>query len=46
MGCIPSSTFEDALLRAERYVGENPRILALPEAFRHVGVHLYPGGQA
>jgi hypothetical protein len=44
MGCIPTKTFEDALIRAERYVGKNPRILVMPEAFRHVGVHLYPSG--
>jgi nickel-dependent lactate racemase len=43
MGCIPTKTFEDALARAERYVGQKPRILALPEAFRQAGVHLYPG---
>jgi hypothetical protein len=43
MGCIPTKTFEDALARAQRYVGQNPRILALPEAFRQAGVHLYPG---
>jgi len=42
MGCIPTRTFADALTRAERYVGKNPRILVVPEAFRHVGVHLYP----
>jgi nickel-dependent lactate racemase len=42
MGCIPTRTFRDALARAERYVGKNPRILVMPEAFRHVGVHLYP----
>ena len=41
MGCIPTKTFEDAVVRAERYVGKNPRILVVPEAFRHVGVHLY-----
>ncbi|MBC8449798.1 MAG: DUF2088 domain-containing protein [Chloroflexi bacterium] len=44
MGCIPTKTFEDALVRAERYVGKNPRILVVPEAFRHVGVHLYLRG--
>jgi hypothetical protein len=44
MGCIPTKTFEAALAYAERYVGKNPRILALPEAFRSVGVHLYPCG--
>ena len=44
MGCTPTKTFEDALARAERYVGENPRILVVPEAFRSVGVHLYLSG--
>lgn len=44
MGCIPTRTFEDGLARAERYVGKNPRILVVPEAFRHVGVHLYLRG--
>jgi len=44
MGCIPTKTFEDALAHAERYVGKNPRVLVIPEAFRHVGVHLYPCG--
>jgi nickel-dependent lactate racemase len=44
MGCIPTKTFDDALVRAQRYVGTNPRILVIPEAFRHVGVHLYPAG--
>jgi hypothetical protein len=44
MGCIPTKTFDEALAQAERYVGRNPRILAVPEAFRHVGVHLYPRG--
>ncbi len=49
IGCIPTKTFEDALARAERFVGRNPRILVLPEAFRQVGVHLYRhdfGGQS
>jgi nickel-dependent lactate racemase len=42
MGCIPTKTFEEAMARAGRYVGKNPRILVIPEAFRSVGVHLYP----
>jgi nickel-dependent lactate racemase len=42
MGCIPTKTFEEAMVRSERYVGKNPRILVIPEAFRSVGVHLYP----
>lgn len=44
LGCIPTKSFEDALARAERYVGRNPRILVVPEAFRQVGVHLYRRG--
>jgi nickel-dependent lactate racemase len=44
MGCIPTSTFAEALARAERYVGKQPRVLVMPEAFRSVGVHLYPRG--
>lgn len=44
LGCIPVKTFEDALARAERHVGKDPRILVMPEAFRHVGVHLYLAG--
>jgi len=42
MGCIPTKTFDDALAHAKQYVGRNPRILVVPEAFRHVGVHLFP----
>lgn len=41
MGCIPTHDFNEALQLAERYVGRKPRILAIPEAFRSVGVHLY-----
>ena len=41
MGCIPTDTFDEALSRAERYVGKKPRILAVPEAFRMAGVHLH-----
>lgn len=41
MGCIPTKTFDEALQRAERYIGKNPRILVVPEAFRNVGVHLH-----
>jgi len=44
MGCIPTKTFAEAMARAQRYVGKNPRILVVPEAFRHVGVHLCPSG--
>lgn len=41
MGCIPTKTFADALKYAERIVGNNPRVLVIPEAFKSVGVHLY-----
>jgi len=44
MGCIPTKTFDDAMTRAQRFVGKNPRILVIPEAFRHVGVHLHLHG--
>ncbi len=40
MGCIPTKDFSEALRQAQRYVGKNPRILVVPEAFRSVGVHL------
>jgi hypothetical protein len=42
MGFIPTSTFEEALRRAKRMVGSNPRILCTPEAFSGgAAVHLY-----
>ncbi|MEW6226550.1 MAG: lactate racemase domain-containing protein [Bacillota bacterium] len=40
MGCIPTNTFQEALKSAEKYVGKDPRILVLPEAFLKVAVHL------
>lgn len=40
MGMKTRATFSEALKDAERYVGENPRILALPKAFRTASVHL------
>ncbi|HHW09097.1 MAG TPA: DUF2088 domain-containing protein [Firmicutes bacterium] len=43
MGCIPTDTFSQALKLAEKYVGKNPRILVLPEAFLKVAVHLRKG---
>lgn len=36
----PVSTFDDALRQARRYVGEDPKFLALPKTFRTAGVHL------
>lgn len=42
IGCIPTSTFEEAMEKAKRIVGNNPRIVCTPEAFSGgVGVHLY-----
>ncbi len=44
MGCKPTATIEDALRQAERYTGKNPRILALPDVFASVPVHLHARG--
>lgn len=41
MGCIPTATVAEALQRAERYVGRNPRVLALPDVFSTAPVHLH-----
>ncbi len=42
MGFVPTATFEEALRRAKRYVGPNPRILCTPDCFTGgVGVHLH-----
>ena len=42
MGFIPTNTFEDAMERAKRIVGDSPRILCTPECFSGgVGVHLH-----
>jgi hypothetical protein len=41
MGCIPTKDFDEALVRAKKHVGSNPRILVMPEAFRMAGVHLH-----
>ena len=40
MDMKPVATFEDALEDARRYVGNAPRILALPKTFKLAGVHL------
>jgi hypothetical protein len=40
MGMKTTATFEDALRDAKRYVGSNPKILALPQTFKTAGVHL------
>lgn len=45
IGCIPTDTFEEAMERAKKIVGKNPRIVSTPEAFSGgVGVHLYRKG--
>lgn len=40
MGMKTRQTFEEALKDAEKYVGSDPAILALPRTFRTAGVHL------
>jgi hypothetical protein len=41
MGFIPTSTFNDAMEKAKRYVGSNPRILCTPDCFTGgVGVNI------
>jgi len=40
MGMKTRATFEEALKDAEKYVGGNPNILALPKAFKQAAVHL------
>lgn len=41
MGMKTRATFEEALKDAEKYVGMNPRILALPKTFKTASVHLH-----
>lgn len=41
MGCTATPTIADAMRQAEGYVGRNPRILALPDLFASVPVHLH-----
>jgi nickel-dependent lactate racemase len=42
MGFIPLSTFPEAMKQAERFVGNNPRVLCTPECFTGgVPVHLH-----
>jgi nickel-dependent lactate racemase len=42
MGFIPTPTFKEAMLRAERIVGKKPRVLCTPECFSGgVAVHLF-----
>lgn len=40
MGMKTRATFEDALKDAKKYVGDAPRILALPRTFKTASVHL------
>ncbi len=40
MGLKTRENFEQALVDSQKYVGENPRILALPLAFKTSSVHL------
>jgi hypothetical protein len=40
MGMKTRATFEQALLDARKYVGRDPKILALPKTFRTAAVHL------
>ncbi len=45
MGGIPATSFDEALRRAEKYVGRNPRILVLPGYLTKAPIHLrYAGG--
>ncbi|MEA5087835.1 lactate racemase domain-containing protein [Solidesulfovibrio sp.] len=42
MGFTPTATFEEAMARAKRHVGSNPRILCTPDCFTGgMGVHLH-----
>lgn len=41
MACTPIVTIADALRQAERQVGKNPRILAFPDLFASVPVHVH-----
>jgi lactate racemase len=46
MEMTPVRTFQEAFADARRYVGAEPRILALPRTFRTAGVHLMMKGDA
>lgn len=45
MGMKTRATFEEALKDAEKYVGKNPNILALPKTFKTASVHLTMKGE-
>lgn len=40
IGMIPTRTFADAFKQAEKFVGMNPRVLVIPEAFTRTAIHL------
>ena len=46
MGMKTRATFEEALKDAEKYVGKNPRVLALPKTFKTASVHLMMKGDS
>jgi nickel-dependent lactate racemase len=47
MGFIPTSTFEEAMEKAKKIVGQHPRILCTPECFTGgVAVHLHCKGKS
>lgn len=46
MGMKTRSTFEEALLDAQKYTGANPSILAMPKAFKTASVHLCMEGSS
>lgn len=45
MGMKTRATIEEALKDAEKYVGKNPNILALPKTYTTASVHLCPKGE-
>ena len=45
IGMKTKATFASALKDAERYVGADPKILALPRTFKTAGVHLMMKGK-
>ena len=46
MGMKTRATFEEALKDAQKYVGSDPNILALPRTFRTAAVHLMMKGES
>jgi hypothetical protein len=41
VGCEPAANFEEALKKAEKILGRNPRIVALPQFWTTLRPHLY-----